>query len=287
MGRVFENKSPSMDLPRVCDVIALPDEVTATVLALHDLPEIALAQQHNGKLRDRASWGEAFAAVKSTLGDDPDGMRMLTFMLMRAGEVHSEYMARGISDEIFAETMKFCTRFLIEHHATFGTYAFVWGWWFPRQLALQEFRIGTLEYELIEAEGVRTISVHIPGDATLTLDALRQSYREARETLARIAPDFADAAMYCDSWMLSPVLDDLLSPGSNILLFKSSFDIISVDAASPHAIRWIYGRSDLPVEQLPERTSLQRATKALLQKGGTVGAGMGKLRDDPWVMHKP
>jgi len=178
--------------------------------------------------------------------------------------------------------MKFCTRFVVDHHRHYGTYAFVWGWWFPRQLSFQEFRIGTLEYELIHTDRGPSISIHIPGDATLTSDSLRQSYRDARATIARIAPSFAQVDMVCDSWMLSPVLRELLPQGSNILAFQASFDITKVNPESPHATRWIFGRDDQPLDSLSERTSLQRATKALLLRGGNVGSAVGTLRNDPW-----
>ena len=41
-----------------------------------------------------------------------------------------------------------------------------WGWWFPRQLSLQEFRVGCLEYEFVELEE-KMISIHIPSVANL------------------------------------------------------------------------------------------------------------------------
>jgi hypothetical protein len=272
-----------MDLNRVCDIIELPAPVKLTVMACAHLPEVKQAEQHRALLQDRATWGDGVKAVATTLGDDPDGMKMLAFMLLRAVETHARYVAMALDDAIFVDTMKFCTRFVIDHHKHFGTYAFTWGWWLPRQLSFQEFRIGALEYELLDTDKGRSISVHIPGDATLTLPALRQSYLVARATIPRIAPDFADADMFCDSWMLSPVLHELLPRTSNILAFQASFDLIEVDPDNRHATRWIFGRDDRPLEQLSEGTSLQRKTKALLRKGGNIGSAIGILRRDPWT----
>ncbi|MDR3472107.1 MAG: acyltransferase domain-containing protein [Devosia sp.] len=271
-----------MDLNRVCDIIELPAPVKRAVIASGHLPEVKQAEQYKALLYDRATWGDGVRAVATTLGEDPNGMKMLAFMLLRAAETHARYVAMAVDDTIFADTMKFCTRFVLDHQEHYGTYAFTWGWWFPRQLSFQEFRIGTLEYELIETDKGRSISIHIPGDATLSLDALRQSYLAARATIARIAPDFAAADMFCDSWMLSPVLHDLLPARSNILAFQESFDLIEIDPANRHATRWIFGRDDLPLTDLSEGTSLQRNTKALLLKGGNIGSAVGKLRADPW-----
>ena len=224
-----------MDLREICDVIALPTEVKAEVLARGPLAEVRAAEQHKGLLGERATWPDGVKAVAATLGEDPDGMKMLAFMLKRATETHARYVASGVSDVIFADTMKFCTRFVIDHQQNHGRYAFTWGWWLPRQLSFQEFRFGALEYELVADETGRWISIHIPGDATLSLAALRQSYRLAKETLARIAPEYADADMLCDSWMLSPVLNELLPATSNIRAFAESFDLIRVDPANRHA----------------------------------------------------
>ena len=272
-----------MNLTQVCDIIELPEPVRVAVLANATSPEVAKATHHKSGLRNRDTWEAEVKAVAATLDADPDGMKMLAFMLLCAAEAHDRYVALGIDDVIFADTMKFCTRFVVDHHRTHGVYAFTWGWWLPRQLSLQEFRFGVLEYEMSETAAGRSINIHIPGDAVLTADALSHSYQLARRTIARIAPEFADTDMVCDSWMLSPVLDSLLPAHSRILAFKSSFDVLSVDPASPHATRWIFGRYDLPLDALPESTSLQRKTKALMLAGGSIGAAFGTLRKDGWA----
>jgi hypothetical protein len=271
-----------MDLSQICSLIELPAPVKASVLASGDLPEVRQAEQYKPLLHKRADWPEGVKAVVDTLGADPDGMKMLAYMLLRATETYERYQALDVGGTIFADTMKFCTRFVIDHHTHHGHYAFVWGWWLPRQLSCQEFRIGALEYELVATEAGRSISIHIPGDANLTLEALRQSYVSARQTIARIVPEFAEAPMVCDSWMLSPVLQDLLPGTSNILAFQASFDITRIDPENRHAIRWIFGRDDLTLEQLSERTWLQRKTKALLLAGGNIGAAVGTLQENPW-----
>lgn len=272
-----------MNLDQVCRVIELPEVVRDSVLAAGQLPEVEQADPLKAGLEDRSNWEATVKAVAAILGDDPDGMKMLAFMLLRAAELHARYVAVGIEDAIFADTMKFCTRFVIDHHRNHGVYAFTWGWWLPRQLSLQEFRFGALEYELIETTAGRAINIHIPGDADLTPQALEHSHWLARTSLARIAPNYADAEMVCDSWMLSPVLDSLLPPQSKILAFKASFNVLSVDPASPHATRWIFGRYDLPLNELPERTALQRSAKALMLSGGSIGAGYGTLRNENWA----
>lgn len=57
-------------------------------------------------------------------------MRLLWVLLEMAKDTWEGYAQRGISREIFADTMKFVSRFLNTHHQQQGRYAFVWGWWF-------------------------------------------------------------------------------------------------------------------------------------------------------------
>lgn len=77
---------------------------------------------------------------------------MLAEQLDMAAAIYSEYKKKGIPEEIFIRTMAFCTRFTEEHHRLYGEYAYTWGWWFVRQLAMQEFRIGELEFEFVTEE---------------------------------------------------------------------------------------------------------------------------------------
>lgn len=43
-------------------------------------------------------------------------------------------------------------------------------------------------------------------------------------------------------------------------------------------MEWVFKRRDIPLEDLPEETSLQKNMKAHLLSGGWVGEGMGCLK---------
>ena len=47
------------------------------------------------------------------LGDDPDGLKILTCMLHCAEKSYDMYKNKGIIDKIFADPMKCFTRFII------------------------------------------------------------------------------------------------------------------------------------------------------------------------------
>ena len=55
-----------------------------------------------------------------------------------------EYVRRGIPMGLFADTFGFVTRFVTSTKDTHGKYSYNWAWWLPREITLQEFRIGAL-----------------------------------------------------------------------------------------------------------------------------------------------
>ncbi len=123
--------------------------------------------------------------IAGSTGQDEDGMKILWEELNIARQSFDEYQKRGIPDRIFIDTMKFCTRFLNEYYKTYSCYRFVWGWWFPRQLALLEFRIGALEYEYCNGQ---YISLHIPSGADLTPQSVLKSISQFKDFCRQYYP---------------------------------------------------------------------------------------------------
>ena len=135
----------------------------------------------------------------------------------------------------------------------------------------------------METDTERRIYIHIAADSDLSLPRLRQSYLDARSFFEKFFPDYAEVDMFCESWMLCPVLNELLPASSNILAFQRSFEIDKVDHDDKRFLRWIYGRGDIQPTDLPEGTLLQRKTKSHLLRGGKVGWAFGKLAHDPFI----
>lgn len=226
---------------------------------------------------------QGYTALRAALGEDEDGMKMLFCLSRCAARAHGLYRARGIPEEIYTQTMEFLSRFAESDFNKYGRPCFRWGWWFYRQLALLEFRIGALEYEMTRTEtGARALSLHIPAGADLSRASLCASLRAADAFFAEFFPQFDGTEKYCDSWLLSPVLPALLPQDSHILQFQSGFEIVRHDPSSSAALDWIFPDGSLPPERLPEGTLLQKKVKALLLAGGSLGCTLGRLRKDAW-----
>lgn len=218
---------------------------------------------------------EILESLKNKLMPDEQGMKMLGCTIHCLNKSWELYEEKGIPERIFVDTMKIFQRFAKEHQESYGVYGFDREWWSFRQLSLVLFRIGELEYEMTESEGKRVISIHIPSDAVLTPDNWKRSYEQADAFFRRYYPDWAGCPYICNSWLLSPALKELLGQESHILKFQSGFRVISWDEESREYLQWVFKRRDLPLEQLPENTSLQRNMKKYVLEGKKIGEAYG------------
>lgn len=291
-------------IKELCMVLEMPEEVTEETVQLEQMLTFhedreKISEQMNAamsKLFHEETWTEGLAALRGILGEDPHGMKMLTCMMKCGLKTASIYKKLNIPKEIFTASLKCFTRFVREHKESFGVYGFDREWWTVRQLSGKLFRIGELEYELRECprenenkgedskgkngeeDGMeRHVSLHIPSDANLELEAVRQSYREAGDFLHKYFPEYEHTEVRCSSWLLSPVLSEMLPPSSRIIRFQKDFIMHHVNKESNSFMQWVYKRSDLPLQMLPEETTLQKNLKQYLLAGGKVGEGAGYL----------
>lgn len=262
-------------MEQLCRKINMPEEVTRQLLDIHstleDFPCLDLLMQEK-------SWSDGLLQLKVALGEDPGGMKRLCCMLRCALRVKAEYDRLHIPEQIYVDTMGAFSRFVREHYESYGRYGFDRGTWTTRQVSGKLLRIGQLEYELTTLDGAPAVSLHIPTDADLRPEILRPSVREALAVFYGIFPQYAGAAVYCHSWLLSCQLQDYLPENSNILRFQEMFDISPEGTPGNDVLLWVFKNPKLPKEDYPENTSLQRKLKAFFLAGGRFMEGMGYLR---------
>ena len=268
-----------MTIAQFYDGIALFSEAKNAALSMDGVYDAKACAPAFALFDDAKTWEKALSDLRELLGEDEDGMKMFVCLSHCAAERAERYRSLGIPAQIYWATMRFLSRFLQSDSEKAGRLVFRWAWWFPRQLALQEFRIGALEYEMLTAEGERRISVHIPADADFSDAAVGASLADARAFMKKFFPAFAEAPMYCESWLLSPALLELLPEKSNILCFQRRFEILRVDENSPAALEWIFPDPKGKPEDFPEDTRLRRAAKRYILAGGRIGWTLGRLRE--------
>lgn len=262
-------------MEELCRKINMPEEVTRRILQIHRTLEVFPCLD---LLMQEETWAEGLDRLKDALGEDPDGFRRLCCMLRCALKIKERYDRLGISERIYIDTMAAFSRFVREHRESFGTYGFNRGSWTPRQVSARLFRIGQLEYELTALEGAPIVSLHIPTDVDLHPEVLVPSIREGLAELYRCFPEYEGKPIYCHSWLMSPLLKEMLPESSNILRFQELFDMTPETTPGNDVLLWVFKNYKLPKEELPENTSLQRKLKRFYLDGGQFREGIGYLR---------
>lgn len=252
-------------------LLDMPREVTEKLKLIGEGTPCTVPEDVKTRCLIRTTAEAGFEQLKTLLGEDPDGMKQLYALLQMTDETWHRYLEKGISPEIFAETMKFIPRFLRAYHRQIGQWKFAQGWWFWREVAMVEFRMGCLEYELVEEAGRRFISLHIPSDADMSRESIDRSMADFRAFLQAFYPDWQGLPWECDSWMMSPALKELLPEDSRILRFQARFDVLEENKDSLGVLEWVFPGHDKVTDDLPENTTLQRKMKAWLLSGKKVG----------------
>ena len=267
-----------MELKELCKGIQLPEEACGRVFEEYEKIKLAEMERQLNSLMERKTAEKAYHHLVNCLGKDPDNMKMLMCQLVCACRDYDRYKEMGISDEIYFDTMKCFTRFLGERRMRTGEILFDRGWWTYRQVSMVLFRIGELEYELTNFEGKDAVSIHIPSDAAFVLENVEVSLRLAADFIQRVYPEYAQAEYFCESWLLSPRLAELVKETSNIRKFQKLFIIKKDMPEDTEYMEWMFGKeSGTSLEELPENTSLQIKTKELMKNGRNIGAGVGIL----------
>lgn len=268
-----------MEMKQLFELLELPPVVVKKLNVYGEKRKNVMDETTKEMILNRNLWDKGVEKLREVIGEDEDGIKILWEMLNLSCDSYVEYEKRNIPMEIYKDTMKFCTRFLEEHYQVHGEYKFVWAWWFPRQLSLQEFRIGSLEYEFVEKDE-KTISLHIPSDANLQKEAVAESIHDFFGFREKFFPDWVDAKIYCESWMLSPALKELMDENSNIIQFQNLFVVENTDFDSMAVLDWVFPGYHSVSEDLPEKTSLQKKMKRYLLQDGKIGWTMGYLKED-------
>ncbi|WMJ23755.1 acyltransferase domain-containing protein [Paludicola sp. MB14-C6] len=280
------------EIRSLCNHINMPTEATDETIRVMNTYDFSNLQPYFDCLFDVKKGDIAVKEMNEILKDEADkGFILLATSLSAALYTQEQYHEKGISDDIFYDTMGCFSRFVKEHKVSYGVYGFDRFFWSYRQLAQSLFRIGTLEFELavfpledIVVNGKTLLkknepylSIHIPSDARIDKANNHDSYHRANAFFAKYYPEFHYNMFYCNSWIISPNLKKVLPETSNIIQFLSDFSIIKVDEDEEGYKTWVFKNSNLTPEQFPEDTSLQRNIKQHVLNGGKIGGARGVI----------
>ena len=272
-----------ISLNELCRLISLPDEAADLVCKTAERLDWAAAAPAIKLFYSRDTWMDGVCALRELFSQEQEnknGFHMLTCMLEASRKTFEDYIDLGIGENIFAYTFKMFSRFVGEHKESFGEYGFDRDFWTCRIIAMEDFRIGEMEYEMETVDGHPRINLHIPSDASLTPECCRSSVRAAKSFFEEFFPQYHSEAFVCSSWLLSPRLEHVLRAGSNIMKFQNAFRLIEDQPDDIEYMTWVFKKPGSSLDELPGHTSLQRNIRQYLKNGGKIGSSIGILEDE-------
>lgn len=270
-----------------CDKINMPNEMKNKILNSFDIINISFIETFYKDFYNYSTAKGAYNKLKEyTKTLDNNGICELTILLGIAIGSYKYYLEMGISEEIYIDTMKSFSRFVLECYKWNGFWCFDRGFWIWRHISLVLFRIEELEFEICICDeslskilnisvNEEIVFVHIPNDAICTVDNLHLSYDKAKIFFKKYFKK--DFKIFCSSWLLGKELDILLSKNSRILNFRKDYDIIDNYVESEDYLQWVFDRFDGNIKDFVPKTYLQEKIKSYVLEGGKMTVGFGIL----------
>jgi hypothetical protein len=151
------------------------------------------------------------------------------------------------------------------------------------RLQFERIRLGERTGAAVEAAGLPyragdpALSVHVPSFlGPLSPAACDAALARAKDFFPRHFPDERPAVAVCHSWLLDPQLGDYLPADSNILRFQRRFRLVrELDDDDEVILRFVFGRTGASLDELPQRSTLERAVVGHLRRGGHWRGGAG------------
>lgn len=216
----------------------------------------------------------------------------MVFLLSCTPILKKRYKRKGIDEQIFWDTMDDLRCKLLECMRVKGVPGTFVAGWYNGFFDMSRFALGRFQFEhsryrdkkpytlscgVTVKKGDRTIGFHIPSSGvSLTEEVRLDSYKKAFEFFKK---EFHGGPVIfsCGSWLLYPRHREFLPEGSHILEFMDDFEIpFSAEQDKFHDAWRVFGAdADLPPEQLPRDTALQRAFADWLMAGNKTGDGWG------------
>ena len=195
---------------------------------------------------------------------------------------------RGVPDDISWATLADLGQQLIVHRKRRGTVGLDLQWWLVAHFLGALYALGRLQFHLYHLRsgiagpafwpesdepgfrrGDATLGVHIPATGPLTPEACDESFAMAKAFVPEHFPEHEFRVATCTSWLLDDQLAEFLRADSNIVQFQRRFTV--VDGANDDGrdtLLFVFDRVPDSVEELPQRTTLERAIVQHLRGGG-------------------
>jgi hypothetical protein len=198
--------------------------------------------------------------------------------LAALADVRRFHAQRRIPDDISWATLSDLGRNLERDRLLLGDGGLRTSGWHTLHFRGSIYELGRLQYNRMRVraahvadafpEGDPALGIHIPESGPLTPEACDESLTLAAHFFRRHFPETPTRLAICTSWLLDPQLAEYLEPESNIMRFQRRFKLVG-DGYDGDAdvLRFVFHRIAPNIDDLPQRTTLERAIIAHLRAG--------------------
>jgi hypothetical protein len=294
------------ELDDALETLAIPAEDRPDLLAQRERidadPELRrLLERSVGfllKHMDSAAKLPGFPALPDGLGDVARYFYAWVYVAMLP-HTRALYRTRGIPDDVLNATMADVGRQFAIYRARHETGGMVNQDWLMQHARGVIYQLGRLQFARAQLggstsrgmqaagiaceQGEPALGVHIPGYlGPFPPEACDDAFDRARAFFARHYPAERYRFATCHSWLLDPQLADYLPPTSNIIRFQQRFrSAYTPDYGDRGTLEFVFRTPDRPLDELPQRTTLERAVVKHIRDGKHWRGGAGWLTFDP------
>lgn len=272
------------DLPAIFEQLAIAPEDREEIVAAWPLRERdsetwrSLARAYDALVQDMGGFAP-LELPAPTVDSTPLGRYFFVYVYLAAlAEVRRFHAQRSIPDEISWDTLSDLGRNLVRDRLLFGVRGLRTSGWLTLHFRGALYQVGRLQYNRMTVraahvadafrEGEPAIGIHIPETGALTPEACEESLTRAGPFFASHFPETPTRLGLCTSWLLDPQLGEYLAPESNIARFGRRFTLVGEGyEGDADVLRFVFHRIAPSLDQLPQRTTLERAIVAHLRAG--------------------
>ena len=127
------------------------------------------------------------------------------------------------------------------------------------------------DWECALRPGDNVINLHIPRGCDLSVEAVKESLAEGMKIARSIYPELDLRGAVCYSWLLDPILEELLGKDAKIARFMRLFSTFPLRSNGTSVIARVFpgcAGGSVPLEKYPEDSTLQRNLKRHMLNGG-------------------
>jgi hypothetical protein len=198
--------------------------------------------------------------------------------LAALADVRRFHVERRIPEEISWATLSDLGRNLKRDRLLLGDGGLRTSGWLTLHFRGALYQLGRLQFNRTNVraahvagafrEGEAALGIHIPESGPLTPDETDDSFAQARPFFTRHFPETPTSLGICTSWLLDPQLGEYLPRESNIMRFQHRFTIVGEGYdGDADVLRFVFHRIAPNIDDLPQRTTLERAIVKHLRAG--------------------